>query len=1583
MRFFERVSDEPDPRGKAELSVLGGSNSKRRAGWVWLLVEALALALLALAPPAVVRAQGAVLGQGARPVVNAAPQRANLPPQVIQAQRFLAGRGWAQGRTGKRPGGVRAGWRSHASSASAQTPATATWQPLGPAAVQTPNFNLVTGRISALALDPSDTSGKTLFVGTTGGGVWKTQNANAASSSSVTFKSLTDSLGALSGAADASISIGALAVQPGGTGVILAGTGDPNDALDSYYGAGILRSADGGNTWNLIPMTVDAESGLSNQDYSFVGEGFAGFAWSMANPNLPSGPSNPANPNLVVAAVSQAFEGMLVNADRSNVSYEGLYYSTDAGVTWHLATITDGNGADVQGPTDAFANPDGNAATSVVWNPTRQLFVAAVRYHGYYQSPDGVTWTRMTAQPGTGLTTANCPNNLSRTGLIGCPIFRGTLAVNPQTGDTFAWTVNAYNQDQGIWQDQCAINASGSACGNPAITFALQMPWFPGESATEPTIANGDYNLALAAAPSGQETMLLAGDNDLWKCSVTDSASPGCVWRNTTNSTVGFCAQVGEFQHALAWDTFNPLEIFVGNDSGLWRSMDAIGETGPACSASDASHFQNLNGSLGSLAEVESISQTGLTPYTMMAGLGANGTAGVKDGTTPPSGPWPQILAGNGGPVAIDPSNPDNWYVNNEEGVSIYLCSDTAACTPSAFGTTPVVTDADVGGDGYSMGVPAPFLVDPADPTQLLIGTCRVWRGPAGGTGWSGAKASLILDQLASPGPCSGNALIRSLAAMEIAGGGEVVYAGMYGDWGDLGLGGNAPGQVFSVTYNPASGWSNPQNLTLNPVTLPSQSGALNALNLDISSITIDPHDLTGQTVYVTVEGFSNPEDAVPTIYRSTNGGASWVNLTANLPWAPANSVAVDPQSANTVYVATDVGVYFTTGVGSCTNPSPNCWSLFGAGLPKAPVVQLSAAPLTASAPVLTAGTYGRGIWQTPLWSSETGVTTAITSPPSPVIFTTPVAEYSSSALTVSVENTGSLPLIVPLADTAISGDNSGEFSVTTDGCQGTTVQPGGNCMMQVTFAPIGTGTRTAQMTIYANVYGGQLPLIELSGTGSPPEAVTLTPATISFDAVPGQSSLLPPVPVGSTSGTQQVTAGNSSSAAVAITNIAITSPFTIVSNVCGTSSFAPGADCQIMVAFAPTQRGAAAGTLTLTDGVGTQTVALSGFGWDPPTDGLSANSLSFGEIVAGQLSPVQTISLSNTGDLPLTNIAITVSGPFTETDTCDGQLAANWPNSSCAISVQFAPNAGQLGSQTGTLTVTDALRTQTVALSGTALQPPLLTVSPASLNFGAIIPGQSSAAQTVTITNGTSAAASSLTLSPVTAPFSMTQNTCPASLAAGASCTVGIIFQPAAYGSFTGALTANSPSVAEPVAMALSGTGFDFTVTVTGPATQTVSNGQTANFALVITPADGLPGTFTFQHGALPANTQCLFNPSTETVSAGAPGNATVEIFTGQSGSSARSTAPDRWRALPLACGLILLPLAWRRRRKAMLLAALLTILAGSVSSCVSSSEIAGGGSGGQSDGPGSTPAGSYSIPVTVTFTGVQHNVTVTLIVD
>ena len=627
MQHWQWVSGVPAPQGSLWTrfrSFLKYGRCAAAFAYAIALLGAPVL-LVQASPPAAAQTPAANLtvpsaahsGQPIDPPAIKPQQRPNLPPRVLQAQRFLARRGFPSGATNgritPRAAALRLASRLLAATPQAQSAAAATWQPSGPNAVQTPNFGLVTGRVSALALDPSDSTGNHLYLGTTGGGVWVAQNAAVTNQSQVVFTPLTDTITGLSVARDASISIGALTVQPGGTGVILAGTGDPNDALDSYYGAGILRSSDGGNSWTIIPSTAD---GL----FSFVGEGFAGFAWSTANPQL------------VVAAVSQAYEGTLVNAEIQNQSYEGLYYSTDAGVTWTLATIEDAPGQIVQGSGAPFALPDGNAVTSVVWNPARQIFIAAVRFHGYYQSTDGITFTRMAAQPGTLLTTLACPTDSGQTGSIDCPIFRGTLAVNPQTGDTFAWSVDLYNQDQGLWQDQCSITTSDT-CGNQAVTFAQHWSTQALEADTPggaATIANGDYNLALAAVPAGlgpgEDTWLLAGANDLWKCSLAE----GCVWRNTTNATTCMSAQVAEFQHALAWSPTNPLEILVGNDSGLWRSLDAIGETGSVCAASDATHFQNMNGSLGSLAEIESLATSASSPYIMMAGLGMNGTAGLE-----------------------------------------------------------------------------------------------------------------------------------------------------------------------------------------------------------------------------------------------------------------------------------------------------------------------------------------------------------------------------------------------------------------------------------------------------------------------------------------------------------------------------------------------------------------------------------------------------------------------------------------------------------------------------------------------------------------------------------------------------------------------------------------------------------------------------------------------------------------------------------------------------------------------------------------------------------------------------------------
>jgi hypothetical protein len=203
----------------------------------------------------------------------------------------------------------------------------APWQPIGPNQVASIAYGNVTGRITAIAIDPADATGNTVYLGTTGGGVWKSTNA-AGPSANVTFTALTDTLPVFSAnagtAAIPSLSIGAISVQ---SGVILAGTGDPNDASDSFYGSGLLRSADGGLTWSLIQ---DSQDGLEG-NHSFNGLGFAGFAWSSATPGT------------VVAAVSQAAEGVLVNAPKATDSVMGLYYSTDAGVTWQMSIIMDGS----------------------------------------------------------------------------------------------------------------------------------------------------------------------------------------------------------------------------------------------------------------------------------------------------------------------------------------------------------------------------------------------------------------------------------------------------------------------------------------------------------------------------------------------------------------------------------------------------------------------------------------------------------------------------------------------------------------------------------------------------------------------------------------------------------------------------------------------------------------------------------------------------------------------------------------------------------------------------------------------------------------------------------------------------------------------------------------------------------------------------------------------------------------------------------------------------------------------------------------------------------------------------------------
>lgn len=1430
------------------------------------------------------------------------------------------------------------------------SPLNATWQAVGPMQVASQSYGDVSGRVTAVAIDPADASGNTIYLGTTGGGVWKSVNA-AGPAGSATFAALTDVLPVFSPSAGTaaipSLSIGAVSV---GDGVVLAGTGDVDDATDSYYGEGILRSADGGVTWTLAQESNDGVAG----HHSFVGLGVAGFAWSSSTPGL------------VVAALSQSEEGVLVNAPDANYSVMGLYYSNDAGITWQMATIEDGS-QKVQGPIPQGA--PGNAATAVVWNAARQRFYAAVRFHGYYESADGMTWTRLAHQPGSGLTTTACPTNPGSPGSAACPLFRGALAVQAGSGDTFALTVDVNDLDQGLWQDVCA-QSSGS-CGVNPITFGQRLASGALEVGGGSTaIPQADYDLALAAVATGTgasaDTLLFVGTVDLYRCSL----AAGCALRNTTNAVNGCVtpAKVSPSEHALATlagSAGGPPLLYAGNDGGLWRSVDGVNEQQAACSPDDATHFQNLNGGLGSLAEVVSFAEDPVDPATLLAGLGANGTAATGAAAT--SAAWPQLAAGGGGMVAIDQATPRNWYGSTAAGVSLRYCGNGNACAAADFAGSPTIGYAQVDDDASL--IDPPLLLDPALATEVAIGTCRVWRGPAqSGTTWPGSNAISAMLGSGQVGTCNAaSAMVRALAAGGPANGAAaaqnagstVLYAGMAGG---LDGGGSWGGHLFANyaagTASASTVW---EDVAKSVVTNDSSSaGVFNPGSFDISSVVADAHDTTGMTVYATVMGFAGNGENAPHVYRSSNGGASWTNISANLPNAPANGVAVDPNDANTLYVAMDTGIYVTTQVATCA--AANCWSGYGTGLPNAPVTGLEAGAGIATGDgrfgELRAGTYGRGIWEIPLLTATASNMPAMTLSPASLTFAAQAVGTASAVQTIMVTNSGSTQLMV--SQIALTGDFT-----ETDNCVGPAIAAGAACAVQVTFLPTATGARAGGLTVYGNVAGGQA-TASLSGTGTAGATIVLSPIVVTYLGTN----------VGSISATQNITVSNTGGLTATLAAPVVTGDFTITASTCG-ATLAANTGCTVAIAFQPTAAGTRPGSFSMVDSAGTQTASLSGVGLLAATDGLTPPALSFAAQPLSTASPTQQVTLTNTGDAALTLVAAQIaSGDFIVVNGCGNSLSGH---SSCALLVAFVPKS--LGLDVGVLTVADEYRSQTVMLSGTGVAPAGVSLSPTpAMMFAATGVGLRATAQTLTLTNNGGALLLLQSIG-LTGDFAMVagSDTCGTSLAAGAACAAQILFAPTAAGPRTGSVTVVDSAASSPQTIQLTGTGVDFALTPNGSTTQTITAGAQAVYPLLLASAAGVPGTVAFSCSGAPANSECMVNPS----SAGLGGSATITVTVTTDVASLRlpprrGERPAFWLAGLLPLGL----LGWGRRwaprwGRLALLGCVVTVTGCGAARLIPPTSDTSGN-------PGTpTPVGTYNLVASGTSVGLTRSVGLTLIVQ
>lgn len=485
------------------------------------------------------------------------------------------------------------------------------------------------------------------------------------------------------------------------------------------------------------------------------------------------------------------------------------------------------------------------------------------------------------------------------------------------------------------------------------------------------------------------------------------------------------------------------------------------------------------------------------------------------------------------------------------------------------------------------------------------------------------------------------------------------------------------------------------------------------------------------------------------------------------------NQAVSTTSSAQTVTLSntgnTTLGITSIDASGQFTSAN-NCSASLAAGATCAINVSFAPATIGAQSGTLTvttaAGTYSATL-------SGTGLLAVLAASPSTVAFGNQVVNSASATQTVTLSNTGNTSATVSAATI------SSPFSVASTSCS-TTLAAGANCTYAVQYTPTSMGANSGTLTLPTGV-GSKT--VSLSGTG----LQTSGSVSTSSLALGSQN-------VGSTSTAQTFTLNNTGNTALGVTSIAATAQFAATSN-CG-SSVAAGANCTVNVTFTPAAMGAQTGTVSVATAAGTYSVSLSGTGLLAVAS-VSPTTLSFGNQTVGTTSTAQTVTLSNTGNTPMTVSTPTgnLTGPWST--NCPTSLAGG---SSCTMTVTFLPQSQ--GPITQSFSMNTSVGNTTVTVTGTGVQT-VLGSSPSTLSFGNVQVGQT-ATQSYTLTNSGNLAASGLTFA-LPAGFNQS-STCGTSLAAGASCTVNVSFSPAAVQSYSGSVNASSGSTSS--AVLVSGTG-------------------------------------------------------------------------------------------------------------------------------------------------------------------------------
>ncbi|HMQ70171.1 MAG TPA: hypothetical protein PKA90_14430, partial [Ignavibacteria bacterium] len=352
-----------------------------------------------------------------------------------------------------------------------------------------------------------------------------------------------------------------------------------------------------------------------------------------------------------------------------------------------------------------------------------------------------------------------------------------------------------------------------------------------------------------------------------------------------------------DFVHAdVHFYTDNPKDankIYIAADGGLYRSND-FGET-----------FYSCNGGFVTSQFYASFANSDLDTNFALGGLQDNRSA-IYQG----SNAWFKTFYGDGMSCAINSFN------------------DLICYTEYTYGAINKSTDGGLNWSGINPPgagsennycFVTPFISCSSNPQILFTGGKSIYRSTNNGNSWTGPYGTTVI----------GGTKILSIASSHTSA--DTVYCGAVN------------GNLFR-TVNAGINWTSITDNSVTPVRY-------------ATDMTVNPK--RSNDIITTFGGFGSGH-----VFRSTNAGADWQDISGNLPDVPHHSVVMDPDFNQNIYAGNDLGVYVTTNGGTS-------WHEYRAGMPYALVFDLTVVKVNRK---LRIATYGNGIWERKLMENPVSV---------------------------------------------------------------------------------------------------------------------------------------------------------------------------------------------------------------------------------------------------------------------------------------------------------------------------------------------------------------------------------------------------------------------------------------------------------------------------------------------------------------------------------------------------------------------------------------------------------------------------------